>query len=1130
METDFLALDKDARRDALNPAESCIVQAPAGSGKTELLIQRYLRLLSIVDEPEEIVAITFTRKAAQEMRHRVVEALVDAASNTEIVEDYQHVTRDAARIALQRDSAREWNIIESPRRLRIQTMDSFNSSIARSLPVSSGLGGITRTIADTEMQSLYRQAALLSLDWMIADDALSDSVSTLLRHLDSNVSAYVSYLANMLQGREQWMPLLGSGIAESSDYDVPRQTLEAGIQQLISEQLSKIRNLLPRALDGELIELIDYAAGNLNAASTPVDALTQIGSISALPDTECIDRHGWIAIADLCLTQTGSIRKSITKANGFPPADSGQKKRFMEILEALQSVRGFDAELHRARMLPSPVYSEDQWAVLVALFRMLPVAVAELRGLFSARTVCDHTEVALSAAAVMRSGNAVDDIPGDAAMMLDYKIQHLLVDEMQDTSVGQYRFLEQLTEGWTPHDGRTFFGVGDPMQSIYRFRDAEVAQFVLAREEGIGSLRPGNLVLRRNFRSGEKLVHWFNSAFKRIMPKHDDLGAGAIAYTESIPVDKHAGGGSIHVHPLIDFGVKQEALYGANLIQSCIDEYPEDSVAVLVRSRTQLQDLLPELRKKNVAYHAVDIDKLTDLPEVIDLLALTRALCHDGDRIAWLGLLHGPLVGLTWHDILALVGTEPRKSVRELIADDSNLAKLSESGQARIRAFIAEVDRHSGHSAVEMLRDRVEKCWYGLGGPATLRDANELANAYQYLDVLGKLEVAGSLPDVGELQNLLDQERVSSSPGPGCNLQIMTMHKSKGLQFDHVLLLGLGRATRGNQKAVLNWMMIPDSDAGRLVMSPVGSRSDIDSDPLHRYIEIVEKDKQDHELDRLLYVACTRARHSLYLVGDVSLSSKGELAGPRSGSLLERLWPSVAANYDASFAMHDGNAEVLEDTADTLLVDPVSRRFVSPWVGSPPAKLPGQRDFHDPVESNDREVEYYWVGSLARQAGTIVHRWLQLYSRDKREFAPQNREKVQGVSERWARDLGVPEADVSSVCERVQDALDAVSADPQGRWVVSGEGHTELPLTGIWKGEVSSVIIDRVRVDDDGSHWIVDYKTSSHEGGDLQGFLMQESERYRPQLDKYAALYTALYDVPVRKALYFPLLQHLLEI
>jgi ATP-dependent exoDNAse (exonuclease V) beta subunit len=114
--------------------------------------------------------------------------------------------------------------------------------------------------------------------------------------------------------------------------------------------------------------------------------------------------------------------------------------------------------------------------------------------------------------------------------------------------------------------------------------------------------------------------------------------------------------------------------------------------------------------------------------------------------------------------------------------------------------------------------------------------------------------------------------------------------------------------------------------------------------------------------------------------------------------------------------------------------------------------------------------------------------------------------------------------------QRVDDALRNVLADARGCWLLRGKGHAELALTGLYGGEIQSGVIDRIRIDDDGTHWIVDYKTGTHEGGDLDTFLSAEAERYRPQLARYSALYRGYSGQTARCALYFPLLQAFVEV
>jgi hypothetical protein len=131
---------------------------------------------------------------------------------------------------------------------------------------------------------------------------------------------------------------------------------------------------------------------------------------------------------------------------------------------------------------------------------------------------------------------------------------------------------------------------------------------------------------------------------------------------------------------------------------------------------------------------------------------------------------------------------------------------------------------------------------------------------------------------------------------------------------------------------------------------------------------------------------------------------------------------------------------------------------------------------------------------------------------------------------RWLLELGANETHVDAGIDRVEAAIRGLLRDERGRWLLEGEGHAELALTGVVDGRIESISIDRVRVDADGTHWVVDYKTSSHEGGDLEAFLDAEADRYRSQLERYARIYGAWSGVEPRCALYFPLLGRFLVV
>jgi ATP-dependent helicase/nuclease subunit A len=153
--------DAEARAEALDITRSFLVEAPAGSGKTGLLIQRFLKLLAAVDDPAEVLAITFTRKATSEMLERVLAQLSAAAAATEAANDFDRATRQLAEAVLARDAQLGWKLLDNPGRFNIRTIDSLSQQIAGALPVLSGSGGAQSPTEDP--MSLYREAARRTL-------------------------------------------------------------------------------------------------------------------------------------------------------------------------------------------------------------------------------------------------------------------------------------------------------------------------------------------------------------------------------------------------------------------------------------------------------------------------------------------------------------------------------------------------------------------------------------------------------------------------------------------------------------------------------------------------------------------------------------------------------------------------------------------------------------------------------------------------------------------------------------------------------------------------------------------------------------------------------------------------------
>jgi len=244
--------DSGARRRALDPAGSFIVQAPAGSGKTGLLIQRYLRLLASVEHPEEIIAITFTRKAAGEMRERVLEALAQARSGTASASEHERTTLELAAAALARDTEAGWGVTENPARLRIQTIDSLCAALTRQMPMLSRFGSQPESVEDA--RALYVEAARATLGMVEGDEAVAQDVERLLTHLDNDVGRIEGLLAEMLRRRDHWLRHV---------HGRERVGLEAALKSERRGTLGRARGLLPEEARSEWAAIAGYAFASL---------------------------------------------------------------------------------------------------------------------------------------------------------------------------------------------------------------------------------------------------------------------------------------------------------------------------------------------------------------------------------------------------------------------------------------------------------------------------------------------------------------------------------------------------------------------------------------------------------------------------------------------------------------------------------------------------------------------------------------------------------------------------------------------------------------------------------------------------------------------------------------------------
>ena len=1125
--------DQAVRHRAIEPERSSVVQAPAGSGKTSLLTLRFLRLLAVVERPEEIIAITFTRKAATEMRHRIVRALAAATRPLPAGSGPQERSEyGLATAALARSRARGWDLDCHPARLQVQTIDALHHWLARRLPLQARTG-LATTLVDNP-RALYAEAAQRTLCQLEYDTPVGDAIERLVRALGYQPWRLARLLETMLGRREFWLPRLPEAGAEAG----LRTGMDALLRAAIVLELEGVTAALsPLELRPVLAAIRDAArAGDEDGPLAPLRDLKD------LPEADAAALPQWLALAEALLTSEprGALRRKVTRAQGFRPASDGGswprlKQDMMGALAALATRPGLAATLVRVRQLPPPALDDAQWERVAALCPVLRAAAAELIALFAERGRLDHAAVAAAAREALGSEGA----PSELALALDYRIRHLLVDEYQDTSPAQERLLELLLAGWQPGDGRSLFCVGDPMQSIYGFREADVTLFLEAQQRGIGGVPLEVERLSRNFRACETLVSWVNSSFSRLLPQADDFERGAVRYSPALPVLPDEDGAGVRVHALPGADAAAMGQRVASIVATAQREAgpaaPSPSIAILVRTRAALPGILAGLRSAGIEYCGVELESLTDRPAVRDLVALLRALLHAGDRTAWLAVLRAPWCGLTLADLHALAASDAARPWPALLADPQPRSSLSPDGLQRVARLSEQLAAAARERGERPLGSWLRTAWFALDGPATVPDVSDLENAELLFATLDELErEVGACPQVSAIEAALEGLRASPQGSAQAGVQVMTIHRAKGLEFDVVIVPELQRGTPRRQRQLLYWNSVAVAPGRRGLILAGHAEADAtgrDADPLERWMQRLGTEREELELGRLAYVATTRARRQLHLVGSASVvwrDGKPELRRPVDDSLLGFFWPVLEDEFVRALRQAHESGQLagpVEHSRPRRAAPPLTRLPVD-FTGPAPVAPPRPPRLRIAGEATlVVRPDFDWAGIVAQGAGEAVHAELERLAR--RGLPPARLPVRPELWRRELRALGLGGEHLEMAVARVELAIRRMSSSPIAARLLDpamAEATSELALSAAVDGGVLSLRVDRTFVDADGVRWIVDWKTGTHEGAGLEAFLDGELRRYAPQLARYAELLRRMDGRPQKIGLYFPLL------
>lgn len=1193
--------DQDQRERALNPRQSILVQAPAGSGKTDLLTRRFLRLLAEVDDPSQIVAITFTKAAAAEMRHRIVGEIEKAARRESAQSDDDFSMEALARNALRRSQTLGWNIVNLQSQLRISTIDAFCRELAIQQPLLSGLGG-GLDIAE-QPGDLYRRAARRTLELLgsadPAADGLQQATEALLLWRDNNWQDLEGLLVEMLSQRDRWMQEFV--LEGEPDWDELRERLERPFVRVVSSALTRLESLFaeePDALD-EAMALARFACeqsgGELH------QELAEHADFPWGPFADELQleeaRLAWICLANLLLTDKHRFRQSVNKGDGFPRECAFEKNRFARLANTLGAIDGLESALADVRRLPAARYTKEEWEIVQASFTLLRRAAAELKVIFAESGTVDYIEVAQLAQRIFPDG-----LPTDAALKIADDIHHLLVDEFQDTSRRQHRLIGSLVAAWPDPVGRTAFVVGDPMQSIYFFRDADAELFPRVRNLGL-DLPDGDphkfefAPLASNFRTVPQLVEKLNDTFENVFQANHGSG---IRFLPSQPVRAPGLGTptSFELHlkfvPQIVAGrasnpavarAKEEAaseredaqIAQTREIVSLIRKHRKRMerarqrgekyrIAVLGRTRASLAPVAQALRDAAIPFRAVDLEPLAERQEVLDALALARALLNPEDRVAWLGLLRAPWCGLSLRDLYLLTGaddqTHARTPIPALLQERAHLLSLEgRRAVGRVTTAVAASRSIRSRLPTASVGTWLKTVWEQMGGARCATPA-ELVN----LNLLWKCldSLPGGEPDL--LGNSLDAALASltAQPDPDassdCGVQVMTIHKSKGLEFEVVIVPELQATASVFKSKMLTWLergLEQSDESGEVtefLIAPIQPRGETRG-KAKIWVDGVYRKRETQEIRRVLYVAATRAREELHLFArpEFKRARNGErtLRSPRE-SLLSAAWPALEREIQARFAAwaseRDG-AELVtlaaaEESNLFQMALPFSVLNAKPAVlrrlafDDRPASIDALSARSLRTVADDQTEELYQRhegGAASRALGIAVHIFFEELARlsltvgidaARAQLGPARAQVAARI-----RSIGIAQPEADRLANQGLDIATRASQDPIAQWILAphAEASSETRWTGMIGGTLRTVQVDRIfragaapSAAGDETWWIVDYKTAYDKNADQA--LGELRSLFAPQLETYAQVLLNLHGSGVRvcAGLYYP--------
>ncbi|MBK6420556.1 MAG: UvrD-helicase domain-containing protein [Ignavibacteria bacterium] len=844
--------------DALDLTVHCAVHANAGSGKTSVLTHRFLKILAETQTPmDKVVAITFTRAAAAEMKERIHRRLVDLLRSPEARAEFAHSGSDEIFVK----NIRSW--INECGRSRISTFHSFCSSIIRQYADELNIDADVRDIEEQEASMLAAKAVDMAMaNALDPQSPLHDE--TLAVFDDVSISAATDLVMRMARSRT-FCALLNERTAEDETAWLHRQH-----QAVLSVMKGLAIDMLREVIEG----VADYSH------IVPFDSLDE-QIRSAIDEAKNADNQRAVDIAVSTMsswfTQTGTILAPKAKLDA-----SGAAKEFV-----------LPKQTYTAYVTLKKIsWDDDRELRLLRLLRIL----ATIGQMASEK----YTQLKRD-----RNGIDFDDMIGLAIELLEKDevaqairsgISYLMVDEFQDTDPEQFRLLSLLVPALAGRDiaGPNIFIVGDDKQSIYGFRDADVRLFRRATQ----AIRHANLKhgqddgyrpLSRSYRMHQDLCSMVNTMCVRIFgsveaPSPEDLLSYDVAYAELVagitaPTSSALGTCSVVIdeHDELDAVARTIVQILNGSIERNIATFDRDSgewlvrppqpgdIAVLLPKNELVQGMADKLRSYNVPFQMHGGRAFFTRPEVSDIRALLTTCVDPSNDLAVATLMRSPYLRCTDAEITAAALTGRRSSLRDGLAQYVARGSASPALVDADRLLETWGTRILTMQIPEFVRSAQDDVrWHETIAKDDRRD-QILANVEKTIDII-RSTIDGTGAGIHDAIEALvppdvDREKEGELVAESDAVQLMTIHAAKGLEYGIVVLAGLNSGG-GTSQTILTDQLgftfdLPAQAAKIETPSELEKMPDVLT---HDMNKVLDKMRSEAESRRRLYVALTRAK------------------------------------------------------------------------------------------------------------------------------------------------------------------------------------------------------------------------------------------------------------------------------